>query len=435
MSSALRRTKARALTFSRSVANAFKLTIATADKPNKSVADPRPNGVQPSLTISRPMRLKRVALPVFERVHLIHLMPFELLAHIFILGSEADPMFPIIVSQVCRKWRRLALHTPALWRRITLDHRLDMWVERLRRAKACPLDIQLVPWFTPRQCRRRSRRPDMATVQWYMHIVTPHMRRWRSLEIIFKEHSPYLWNAALSGCCASSMIVQAPLLEELTLLYRANDDTKEFYLFSGYAPRLRRVTLDGIKLTWMPSLFGNLTFLDYTHHGFNQGYHATREVTDMLRACPYLIELRILFPQKRSVRYHSRPGRLELPHVVLTRLVDFQIRVEGEDIPFELAHVASLLQTPALQRLYLMDHKQRGHPLPSVKVFFCMYNVPETLHTLCIEYGWYDSSTLSSLLRASFIQHLVLKRRNLPKQVMHFAAKHRNRSRACPWIP
>ncbi|KAK2465197.1 hypothetical protein APHAL10511_002551 [Amanita phalloides] len=412
MSSALRRTKARALTITRSIASAFKSTIGHSQHRNQA------NDVR-DLTISRPKRLKRPPPPAFARTHLISLLPCELLALVFVLGAESDPMLPITISHVCRTWRRLALRTPALWRRVTLDSRLGMWNERIQRAKACPLEVQLVPWFIHDSRRSRHDRRDMAAVQWYMHVVTPHIRRWRSLEIVFSDYSPYLWNAALSACCSTRKDVQALLLEELTLIYRNNDDTKEFFLFSNCAPCLKRVTLDGIKLTWTPSLFGNLIYLDYTHHGFTRGYSAAREVLDMIRVCPRLVELRLLFLHKRPIRRRSLSERLNLPLVALNRLVNLQLRVEGRDIPFELMQTATLLHTPALQQLHLVDVNERSHIFPSIKVFFRRYTIPRTLRVLFVGCGWYDGHALSPIIHASsFITHVVLQRPMMSPQLV-----------------
>ena len=76
-------------------------------------------------------------------------------------------------------------------------------------------------------------------------------------EIFFQ---PYLWKAALANCASPAIVLQG-----VSLVYRLNYDPQEFLLFSGFTPRLRRVTIDGIRLAWLPSLFANLTFLYYTH--------------------------------------------------------------------------------------------------------------------------------------------------------------------------
>jgi len=51
-----------------------------------------------------------------------------------------------IVSQVCRRWREVALATPTLWTNIDFDHTFGEWkTELLRRTKNTPLDVDI--WF------------------------------------------------------------------------------------------------------------------------------------------------------------------------------------------------------------------------------------------------------------------------------------------------
>ncbi|OBZ68890.1 hypothetical protein A0H81_11028 [Grifola frondosa] len=138
------------------------------------------------------------------------------------------------------------------------------------------------PRHTTPPARQSSHLNYYNLAQVCMHFAAPHIHRWRSLEIKFTHCTPFLWNAALSGCCGRTGAVEAPSLRELSLVYPDNDDTKEFTLFNGHAPRLRRATLHGIRLAWLPSLFQNLTFLDYTHHGFTHGHAAASEVLYML---------------------------------------------------------------------------------------------------------------------------------------------------------
>ncbi|GAW06500.1 hypothetical protein LENED_008429 [Lentinula edodes] len=148
----------------------------------------------------------------YTSTHSIRNLPPELLAYIFVLGCEDDPMLPLSVSHVCSFWRALALSTPVLWRRVVLGSHYSMWEETMYRARGCTLDIEFKP---------QNHRGPLAfyEVQRYMHLVMPHITRWRSLSIVFSEYQPY---------------TQVPGLEELCLVYRHNDDTKEFCLFSGH---------------------------------------------------------------------------------------------------------------------------------------------------------------------------------------------------------
>ncbi|TFK40640.1 hypothetical protein BDQ12DRAFT_601305 [Crucibulum laeve] len=432
MPSTLRKTQRRALTFSRSLADAIKSKLSTSifsDKPNSCspfnnypVAPPRPND------ISRPRNLRRAPIHAFHYVqlHFIHRLPIEILAHIFVLGSEDDFMFPVTVSHVCRSWRNIALNTPSLWRRIFLNPKEHMWRERIRRARACSLDIQLLPAMPHRSGIHRPQYLDLYAVQWYMYIVLPYLHRWRSLEIRFAEFAPYLWNAALSSCCSRNSS-QAPLLEELSLVFPSNDDTKEFCLFSGYAPRLRRVTLDGIRLTWLPSLFGNLTFLDYTHDGFTVGHQAVSDVLSILTVSSRLVELRVLFPHQHA----SSGPETTVPtarRVALPNLTHLQLRASGSDIPFELAHLVTFLYTPSLASLRLVDLGRGFHPFPNLKSFFYVYALPQNLRVLRIENGWYDPRMISPVINSlPLMRQIVIRRVHMQDQVLNLNPKSRTR--------
>ncbi|KAJ3572784.1 hypothetical protein NP233_g2850 [Leucocoprinus birnbaumii] len=53
-----------------------------------------------------------------ELLHWTRRLPAELLILIFICCTEGNSIIPWNVSQVCRKWRSMALSTPQLWRRV-----------------------------------------------------------------------------------------------------------------------------------------------------------------------------------------------------------------------------------------------------------------------------------------------------------------------------
>ncbi|KAG6850347.1 hypothetical protein H0H93_014620 [Arthromyces matolae] len=415
MPSTLRRTQHRALDLTRSLATVFKGKIFP-DK-NQSCS-PFPGGPK-YYDISRPRQLRRAQLPTSEFIHIIHRLPVELLAHVFVLGSEEDVMFPVRISHVCHKWRHIALHTPTLWRRIMLGPSIDMWKERISRAGTCTLDVQLLPLRTARWQAHHREYLDATTVQWYFHLVTALLQRWRSLEVVFTDYSPYLWNAALSGLCSRSRRALAPAMRDLTLVYRANDDTKEFTLFGGYAPNLRNVTLDGIRLTWLPSLFSNLTYLDYTHHGFTVGHQAVFDVINVLEVSSRLVELRILFPPPRLQVYHTRSNPVTR-RVILSSLQHLHLRVEGSDIPFELAHLMTLVLSPSLISLSLIDIDHRYTVFPSLKSFFYVFAIPPSLRSLRIEHRWYDPRMVSPIVSAlPHLRQVVVRRPQMPDQVLN----------------
>ncbi|KAH0586394.1 hypothetical protein H2248_007631 [Termitomyces sp. 'cryptogamus'] len=334
-------------------------------------------------------------------------------------------MFPVRISHVCHSWRQIALRTPRLWRRIALSSNIDMWKERISRAGACTLDIQLFPWRPTRWSASERQYIDAMAIQWYLHPVMPLLRRWRSFEVVFKDYSPYLWNAALSGLCSRSRRSRAPTLQNLTLIYPVNDDTKEFCLFSGYAPNLRNVTLDGIRLTWLPSLFGNLVFLDYTHHGFSLGHQAVYDVVVMLEISCRLVELRILFPPRRRVVSHTRSSPVAR-RVLLPSLQRLHLRVEGSDIPFELMHLMSLILTPSLTSLSLIDVDHRRPTFPGLRSFFYIYAISPSIRLLRIEYRWYDPRMVSPIVSAlPHLRRIVIRRPQMSDQVLNLSSRNR----------
>ena len=368
--------------------------------------DRRPRASQHAAAAAAAAAANAARAPI-RRPHRITQLPPEVLAHIFVLGAEEDVMFPVTVSHVCRAWRYTALHTPRLWRRITFDGNLGMWQHRIRRAKACTLDVQLCP---------RSAASHLAYynhAQLCMHLIAPHIHRWRSLEIRFGGYAPFLWNAALSAFCGHSPSVEASALRELVLVYPDNDDTKEFALFNGFAPRLRRATLQGIRLAWTPSLFQNLTFLDYTHHGFTRGPQAAAEVLYMLQVSAALEDLRLAFPWKGDTasRYALSASFSRAVH--LPRLRKLALYVDGPDVPPALTYALPHLSLPALRALYLISPgpltssaRRQTQPqatpdvFPHLRAVFKAFPRLPALHHLHVAHAWLDDRFLASLLSA-----------------------------------
>jgi hypothetical protein len=440
MSTSLKRTRRRALNVSRSFANALKSRFywcffwgkapACSRSPYRSQHQPPPAShitAELPVVYKHPHRdtayrnivtkrtVRRRPVPVYVQPHPIHRLPVEILSHVFVLGSEDDLMFPVVASHVCSSWRAIAFRTPALWRRITLTPRMDMWRERIHRARACSLDVQISPWVKLSSGMSKRQNLDVHTVQWYMQLVLPFIHRWRSLDIQFMDYSPYMWNAALFGCCSRGNKSQALQLEELTLSYPHNDEMKEFSLFSGCAPRLHRVTLDGIRLAWLPTLFANLTFLDYTHHAFSWGHDAVFDVLNMLQVSSRLTELRIMFPQKRAPSLPPRSPPPTLKRTTLPFLTHLHVRVNSSGIPLELAHLLSLVHTPSLISLRFIDLTKRHHSFPNLPSFFQLYCLPRTLRIVRIEHGWYDQQLIFPLLYTlPNIRHLVVRRPHAP---------------------
>lgn len=342
------------------------------------------------------------------------------MAHVFVLAADDDTMIPFIVSHICRSWRSLALRTPSLWRRISLDSRLRMWTERIPHARACTLDVEILPRLSLVGSRVRRQYLDAGMVQLYMHMVSPYLSRWRSLTIEFQHYAPYLWNAALSCCCDNNNPgIQAPRLEHISLRYHNNDDTKEYTLFRGHAPKLRSVVIDGIRLTWLPSLFSNLTVLDYTHHNFTRGRDAEAELFQMLQVSSRIHELRIAFPSQsfKTVDTNSREISSKA-FIYLDRLASFTIQVGSNDIPSALIQLLSRLHFRNLHSLRLLSSPPPSHPhdlyynppfLRLRKFLKTLTRLPR-LNYLQLDSAWCDPSFVAGLLNFHVprLRHLTL---------------------------
>lgn len=433
MPSVLRRSRRRELTLTKSFTSAIQEKVHPLQRfpeliscssfiagrtdfrpssPSPSIAK-SPDFARPSLTFS----LYRSPISNLQH-HPIHTLPPELLIRIFELGSFDDAIFLITISHVCHPWRMLAIHTHTLWRRLSFgSHGLRLWKERIARARGCSLDVTITP--PQHHC------PDIDALALQLHLIVPHISRARSFELRFSSYSPFLWNTTLGPICrqeqrddnmgrlAFAPLVHALQLEKLTLCFPENDDTKEFTLFAGVAPRLYNVTLDGIRLTWLPELYGRLTHLDYTHHGFTTGPTAVDEVLGLFRISCALRELRVCF------RRRVLDGEvLYLPHddnpagqthlLQLKRLV-LAVDESDIDIPPELTSLLSRISVPNLRELHLVDLRCQPTsrrwcklvPFPEVRVALSLFQVtiPSSIKVLAMAGRWADHSSIPALAK------------------------------------
>ncbi|KDQ62556.1 hypothetical protein JAAARDRAFT_464053 [Jaapia argillacea MUCL 33604] len=402
MPSSLRRSTARPLALTNSVLNLVKSEVqrlplrsskssSSIPKSHASVSTARSGKDSiPSMPSRRVARSR-------GRPHPIHTLPSEILAQIFLVAAQRDAMAPMAISHVCSTWRSIALHTPSLWRRLSLDNRVDMWKERVRRARACTLDVELFYSPSPNGAHMPQTHPvDFCNIQWYMHVVTPFIHRWRSLQISFPNYAPFMWNAALSSCCGRGGRIAAPAIEELSLTYPANDDTKEYTLFDGFAPRLRNVTVDGIRLTWLPSLFQNVTVLRYTHHAFTRGHQAISEVLTILQVSSRVEHLELSFPERRRPSLPQSFGEPTFNIVSLPYLRHFHISIVTSDIPSEMLTLIAHMHFPSLHSLFLSDDRTfiPKQAFPRTEAFFRCLRKPLSLVSIRAELGWLGGNLL-----------------------------------------
>ncbi|KAJ7684234.1 hypothetical protein DFH06DRAFT_1155082 [Mycena polygramma] len=154
-------------------------------------------------------------------------VPNELISEIFLhvlpvyplAPPLAGPSSPTALSQICRRWREIALATPSLWRAITLyghedpsPQRTETW---LSRSGVCPLSISVT---------------DFGTQSKTLAPFVPHCARWEHAFLhLYPSQFP-------------TIDVPLPRLRHLSLHIVPDDD-----LYSAtfpHAPLLRSVVCD-----------------------------------------------------------------------------------------------------------------------------------------------------------------------------------------------
>lgn len=188
------------------------------------------------------------------------------------------------------------------------------------------------------------------------------------------------------------------------MLYPRNDDTKEFLLFGGIAPRLTRAMIAGIRLDWSPGLFSNLVYLDYCHHGFTSGWESVAEVLNMLDVSRELRELRITFPSVSAAPmggggWDWYPTTFPLRHVGMAYLQRLTIYAKY-DIPSELSTIFGYLHLPSLRLLRLRDSGRSRRVFSGLKSFSRSLRRPRTLEVVDMEYGWCEKRFVGTFEQA-----------------------------------
>jgi hypothetical protein len=151
--------------------------------------------------------------------------------------------FELLISAVSRRWQNVALQTPRLWTDLYINfaqptHALnDLY---LYRSKMCLLDITLIP-FCRHQESGFSHAHDIGnSFKQHMELLIPHVVRWRKLAIqgAFTGNffTPYAVLAHL----------YAPALETLVAEEIHSQPRLAMEVFSGGAPRLSSVELNGV---------------------------------------------------------------------------------------------------------------------------------------------------------------------------------------------
>jgi len=202
--------------------------------------------------------------------------------------------FAVLVSLVCRTFREVATHTPALWTKIHVSYPNETNLERAQayidRSGSSPLAIAI---------GSDDEGPEIFEEEGYtklMVILHPHISRFR---FFAAQHSDFRFLHHMMKHLDSP----APLLEGLDICERnyesGFDEFHEFHytelrkplvLFSGNVPKLQRLVLDGVHVDWERCNFGGLVDLILCYHTLDvrPSYDILKSIID---ASPHLLNL------------------------------------------------------------------------------------------------------------------------------------------------
>ncbi|KAJ7885252.1 hypothetical protein B0H13DRAFT_2277894 [Mycena leptocephala] len=235
------------------------------------------------------------------------------------------------LTQICRKWREIALGTPALWSVLSYDddirqvHVFNAW---LNRSRSCPLSLNL---------RRGVRGLDITPV---LTAMVPHRARWERLQLDFlSQYDLPIFNGPM------------PLLRYLKLhLHRPPADAIAAVLFD--APLLRTVILNAHATSKVILPWAQLTSLALIYVFPHQCVPILQQTSNLVRC-----ELHIFFDPNRNHRG---------PDVTLAHLESLILISPGrESVPDFL----ETLIVPALRRLEVPECFLDAKPIELLTVF------------------------------------------------------------------
>ncbi|KIJ54089.1 hypothetical protein M422DRAFT_64271 [Sphaerobolus stellatus SS14] len=260
--------------------------------------------------------------------------------------------FAVLVSHVCRTFREVATHTPSLWSRIMLNGIRTQELDRARTFIARSGSVSLTIIYDEEDADYLL---HLEEVGHFMDIVAPHISRLKGLTL----QLPYFQ--------ALHRIMQrldkpAPLLETLELCerdyetgfdefedFRSMDLRDPLVIFQGNMPKLKRLVLDGVHVSWTGCNFHGLEeiVLGYHTHDVRPTYEEFKAIID---ASPdlQLLDLRGSGPTLTDdAALAACFPVIEMEHLESLHLSDISSEYSA---PF-----VSLLRAPHLQSLSLAN--------------------------------------------------------------------------------
>ncbi|PPQ65841.1 hypothetical protein CVT26_000775 [Gymnopilus dilepis] len=223
--------------------------------------------------------------------------------------DEPKVPFQVLVSQVCRRWREVAVESPTLWTTLKFvgRPRLEKAKVYLSRAQNLPLTIYIDctfpesvdeedhpdhPLYSDNEARRQRRAQscedpdcshdqdddDIPKVEFIsqqqlsqiLDLIEPEVSHWQLFDF---RASTYGYVSLLLS--RLHKLPSAPLLETLQIChfedcedfeFFSGDDKTSFLPFHGIAPNLRDAVFWGVHIQWDGPLLRNLQNLELSYH-------------------------------------------------------------------------------------------------------------------------------------------------------------------------
>ncbi|KAJ3764377.1 hypothetical protein EV360DRAFT_31616, partial [Lentinula raphanica] len=180
-----------------------------------------------------------------------------------------SPRFPVLISHVSRKWRSIALNTPALWSTLFFDHASHLERGRVFLERCSPrgsgsqefcsgylLDIVIATVPFTRKASQSDDSISKEELEKIFNLLTPVTVRWRSFFLRVRDNTcKKVARDALGHNCG-----RAPNLEALQLYhfedYNNVDELIEATIrhpvicFANDVPKLKHLSLIGVNLPW-----------------------------------------------------------------------------------------------------------------------------------------------------------------------------------------
>jgi len=245
----------------------------------------------------------------------LRMLPPEVLQTVFINCLEPFPIIsareaPLLLTQICNKWRSIAIDTPALWTSVHIalvgakdpfesyDSTCDAIREGLQtfllRSDPLPLTVSLCSDYSPGPYNEDITDEVNRTLE----ILLPHHKRWKYLNLQFPlqcmtlferlkgEDLPNL-ETAIVYCSGGGSLPQPTTMTSSP--------------FFENAPRLQRLSIGARDHTIMSKLIGSVRWTRLTHLIISLNYwelsqRPIEDIGNLLNVCVNLEECSITLP-------------------------------------------------------------------------------------------------------------------------------------------